>query len=189
MMLSQKGLLSMFMRLTLAVCILIILSEPMLGICRTEDKRLALTIPACPWMLTLAGDDLIMQQQQIKPDGRSGYFLISDKKNNVIISLFIEPAINCKDSKGCRDMVWKLGNPSWETPQNVNLSEIGDVSFFEFLMPSFRGQSLQQQNMYAEFGVDGFWVDLHISKILYKPQEHQIFERIVTSIKFEAKKK
>ena len=85
-------------------------------------------------------------------------------------------------------MVWKAGNPSWENPQNVVLSEIGDVSFFEFFMPSERGVPFQRQNMYAEFVVDSFWVDLHISKVLYKPKEHELFERVVKSIKFEPKK-
>jgi hypothetical protein len=86
-------------------------------------------------------------------------------------------------------MVWKAGNPAWENPKNVVSSELGDVSYFEFLMPSMRGVPFQQQNMYAEFVVDGFWVDLHISKVLYKPQDHELFEQLVKAIKFESKEK
>ena len=81
----------------------------------------------------------------------------------------------------------EAGNPSWENPQNVVQAEIGDIHYFEFMVPSFMGQPVQQQNMYAEFVVDGFWVDLHISKVLYKSTEHELFERIVKSIKFEPK--
>ncbi|HZT34317.1 MAG TPA: hypothetical protein VFA15_00240 [Nitrososphaera sp.] len=94
---------------------------------------------------------------------------------------------DCKDSKACRDMVWKLGNPSWENPQKVIQSEIGDVSYFEFFMPSFQGQPVKQQNMYAEFVKDGFWVDMHISKVLYKPEEHKLFEGVIKSVEFEPK--
>lgn len=153
-----------------------------------DNKRIGMTVPAAPWTLTLPGDNLAIEQQEIKPDGRYGYFLIADGKNHLTISLFIEPAVKCKTSKECRDMVWKAGNPSWENPQNVILSEIGDVSFFEFFMASYQSMPVQQQNMYAEFVVDGFWVDLHISKTLYKPKEHELFERLVKSIKFEPKK-
>lgn len=103
--------------------------------------------------------------------------------------MYIEPAVNCSDSRSCRDMIWKAGNPAWVNPQNVVQSEIGDVSFFEFLIPTFQGMPIQQQNMYAEFVVDGFWVDLHISKTLYKPEEHNLFEQIIKSIKFEPKNK
>ena len=159
------------------------------AVCRHfDEKRISFTVPAAPWSMTLPADDFVLKQKKIQPDGRSGYFYIVDEQQHLNVSFFIEPVGACKDSKTCRDLVWKSGNPSWETPQNVVLSEIGDVSFFEFLMPSFRGQPIQQQNMYAQFVVDGFWVDLHISKVLYKPQEHELFERIVKSIKFEPKK-
>jgi hypothetical protein len=46
---------------------------------------------------------------------------------------------------------------------------------------------VKQQNMYAEFVVDGYWVDLHISKVLYEPKDHVLFEELVKSIKFEPK--
>src|SRR4029078_2578736 len=101
--------------------------------------------------------------------------------------MFIEPAVKCKSSKECRDMVWKAGNPSWENPQQVVLSEIGGVSVFEFFMPFRQTEPVQQQNMYPQFVVDGFWVDLHISKTLYKPNEHELFERLGQTTKFQAK--
>jgi hypothetical protein len=171
-----------------ALCIVLLLFHIPVVTKTLDNKRIGITVPAAPWTITLPGDKLIVEEKQIKPDGRQGYFLISDNKNKVEISLFIEPAAECKNSKECRDMVWKLGNPSWENPQNVVLSEIEGISFFEFLIPSFRGKPVQQQNMYAEFVVDGYWVDLHISKVLYKLQDHEIFERLIKSVKFEPKK-
>lgn len=152
-----------------------------------DEERIGFTVPAAPWTLTLPKGGLVAEGQQIKPDGQSGYFLINDEKNKIRISFFIEPVKDCKDSKACRDMVWRLGNPLWEKPKKVVQSEIGDVSYFEFFMPSFQGMPVKQQNMYAEFVKDGFWVDLHISKVLYKPEEHELFERIIKSIEFEPK--
>jgi hypothetical protein len=34
---------------------------------------------------------------------------------------------------------------------------------------------------------DGFWVDLHLSKVQYSERDHALFEAIVKSIRFEAK--
>lgn len=150
-----------------------------------EEERIGFSVPAAPWALTLPKDGLVVENQQIKPDGRYGYFSLIDEKDKMNISFFVEPVKDCKDSKSCRDMVWKLGNPSWEKPQKVVQSEIEGVSYFEFFMPSFRGMPVKQQNMYAEFVKDGFWVDMHISKVLYKPEEHELFERIIKSVKFE----
>ena len=169
-------------------CCLIILCQASGSAVPLDEKRIGFTVPASPWTLTLPADNFVIKQEQIKPDGRYGYFYVVDETKHLNVSMFIEPVKDCKDSKSCRDMVWKAGNPGWENPQNVVLSEIGEVSFFEFMMPSLKGVPFQQQNMYAEFVVDGFWVDLHISKVLYKPQEHEVFERIVKSVKFEPKK-
>jgi hypothetical protein len=167
---------------------LLVLSQASAIAASLDDKRVGLTVPAAPWMLTLKSGELALERQQLKPDGRSGYFLLNDKKNYMYVSLFIEPAEECKDSRSCRDMVWKAGNPAWENPQKVVSSNLGDVYYFEFFMPSFRGQPIEQQHMYAQFVVDGYWVDMHISKVLYKPEDRKLFERIIKSVKFEPKK-
>ena len=184
---NQEKAAYMSIRTLTAVFILSALCQSSVNSNTFDEERIGFTVPAAPWTLTLPKDQLVVVQQQIKPDGRSGYFYMNDEKNKLNISFFIEPVKDCKDSKACRDMVWKAGNPMWENPQNVVLSEIGDVSYFEFFMPSLQGVPSEQQNMYAEFVKDGFWVDLHISKVHYKPEEHELFERIIKSVKFEPK--
>ncbi len=154
-----------------------------------QEKRLEFSAPGTPWVLTLPADDFQLAERKLRDDGRGAYFYIVDEKQNINLSMYIEPVKDCKDSKSCRDMIWKIGNPNWTNPQNVVQSEIGDISFVEFMVPVFQGELIKQQNMYAEFVVDGFWVDMHISKIFYKPEEHVLFERIVRSVKFEPRKK
>lgn len=178
----------MLIRLIFAFCILLISCLPLVQAQTSNEKRINFTVPAAPWNLTLPKDNLVVEEPQFKPDGRSGYFVMNDTKNKMTISFYIEPAVNCKDSKSCRDMVWKLGNPVWENLQNVVQSEIEGFSYFEFLLPSFQGVPVKQQNMYVQIVKDGFWVDLHISKVLYKSQEHELFKQVIKSIKFEPKK-
>lgn len=154
-----------------------------------QEKRLSFTYPQVPWMLTLPADNFQIARKQMKQDGNRAYFHLVDDKQDLNISMFIEPATKCKDSKSCSEMVWKAGNPTWVNLQNVVHSQIGEVSIFEFLIPSYQGMPIRQQNMYAQFVVDGFWVDLHISKVLYDPEERKLFERIIKSVKFEPKQK
>ena len=153
-----------------------------------DEKRIGFTVPAAPWTMTMPADAFVFAQKQIKPDGRYGYFYVVDEKQHLNVSMYIEPVKDCQDSKSCRDMIWKAGNPAWVNPQNVVLADIGNASIVEFMIPTFQNQPIKQQNMYAEFVVDNFWVDLHISKVLYKSEEHELFERIIKSIKFEPKK-
>ena len=169
-------------------CVLLLAVPTADAVRLTAEKRVSFTVPAAPWSLTLPAANFQLAQQKIKPDGSAAYFYLMDEQSHLNVSFFIEPVSKCKDSKACRDMVRDAGNPMWENPKNLVTSQIGEISYFEFLMPSSGGVPFQQQNMYAEFVVDGFWVDLHISKVLYKPEDHKLFEELVKSIEFEPKK-
>jgi hypothetical protein len=154
-----------------------------------QEKRLEFTTPGSPWTLTLPADNFQVAEKKMRDDGQGAYFYLVDEKQNVNLSMFIEPVKDCTSSKSCRDMIWKLGNSEWTNPKNVVQAEIGDVSVLELMVPKYQGMNIQQQNVYAEFVVDDFWVDMHLSKALYKPEEHQLFERIIKSVRFEAKAK
>jgi len=160
----------MLVKKSLALCIL--LASCQIPVTKPSvEERVGFTVPAAPWTLTLPQGDFVVERQQVKPDGRSGAFMINDNKNKIMtIDFFIEPISECKDSKSCLDMVLKgeLANSLRENAQNVVQSEIGDVSYVEFFIPSFRGVPAQTQHMYAAFVKDGFWVNLHILKALYK---------------------
>ena len=186
--LSDKVCREMKIKMLFTFCLIMGLSQSDLMARFHSEERLSFVVPAAPWVLTLAKGNLAIDQQQIKPDGSAGYFSLNDKKNGFTVSFFIEPVTHCKDSRSCRDMVWKLGNPAWEKPQNVVKSEIDGISYFEFFMPSFRGDPVKQQHMYVEFVIDGFWVDLHVSKVLYTSRDHEAFDQLVKSVKFEPKK-
>ena len=42
-------------------------------------------------------------------------------------------------------------------------------------------------DMYAEFVSQDYWVDVHISKVLYKKEDHALFEKVINSIAFVPK--
>jgi hypothetical protein len=154
-----------------------------------KDKGFVMTTPKAPWFMTIAGEGFKITQEKLSPDGTRAYFLMQDEKTHLTASIFIEPADKCKTSKECRDMVLNAGNPGWIDPTDKVSAEIGNVSYFEFLIPPLQGQPVRVQNMYAEFVENGYWVDLHISKVLYKKEDHVLFEDLVRSVKFDAKPK
>ena len=171
----------------LSLGFVLMLCSTVANVAAADEKRIELIVPGAPWALTLPAGDFVVQQQQLKPDGQAGYFYLIDEKRLLGVSMFIEPVKDCRDSKSCRDMIWKAGNPSWVNLQNIVQSEIEGVSFVEFLIPEFQGKAIRQQNIYAEFVRDGYWVDLHISKALYQPDDHKLFEQVIKSVNFEPK--
>lgn len=147
--------------------------------------QIRLTAPEAPWTLVIDGNNLDIKTVQVKPGG--AYFLMFPDKDGLNISLFVEPADKCKTSDECRDFVLNTGNPRWGKFQDLAKSKIGDFSYFEFFRPEVQGQLLKMQDMYAEYVGNGYWVDLHISKVLYKKEDKLLFEKLVNSIKFVSK--
>lgn len=154
---------------------------------RRYPDRLDFTVPAAPWVLTIPAGAFELLKSQQAPDGKQAYFMFTDNKTDVTASLYIEPVDKCTDSKSCRDLVRTSNLPRVTGPENVVSSEIGGVSVFEYLLPVAMGQPVRQQNLYAEFVQDGFWVDLHLSKVMYAAADHQLFEALVRAVVFEKK--
>ena len=80
-------------------CCALILCQVSVFAASLDEKRIEFSVPAAPWTLILPAEDFVVEQQQIKPDGRAGYFLMNDRKRMMTVSFFIEPVKNCKDSK------------------------------------------------------------------------------------------
>lgn len=151
------------------------------------EDQVAFTTVDSPWLVMFPNKNLEIQDQQLKPDKKSGHFLLTNEKDGFTVSLFIEPVVKCKTSAECRDFVYRTGNSEWGKIQDVVQSKIGDVSYFEFYRPTVQNQPLQMLDMYAEFVQDGYWIDLHISKVQYKKADHLLFENFVKSIRFVSK--
>ena len=150
------------------------------------DGKISFTTTKAPFEFVLKLQGYVVQKQQLAPDGSRGYFHLQNDLVNV--SFWIEPVDKCKTSKDCRDMILKMGNPAWGEYQNLLLSEIGDVSYFEFFRPTVMNRRVDMLDMYAQFVRDGIWIDLHVSKLLYKRSDHLTFEDLVKSAEFVSKK-
>ena len=176
----------------LVFLIAIVLLAPALALAQAKELqkgKLSFTTPKAPWDLVITAKGFGIGREQLKPDDASGYFLLSNGGTLFNASLWIEPVDKCKTSKECRDMVLKAGNPAWGKYQDLVLAEIGDVSYFEFYRPTVQDQPMRMFDMYAEFVKDGYWVDLHISKVLYDKSDHILFEDLVKSVEFIQKKR
>ena len=154
---------------------------------QTIPNQVRFTTPEAPWTLLIDGQAVDIKSAQVKPDNKSGYFLVYPNKDGLNISLFIEPVDKCTTSDECRDFILNTGNPAWGKFQDLAKARIGEFSYFEFYRPEAMGQPLRMLDMYAQYVADGYWVDLHISKVDYKKTDHLLFESLIKSVKFVPK--
>lgn len=147
-----------------------------------------LTTTKAPWTMRILGHDLDITSVQAKPDEASAYFMMASKSTKLNVSVFIEPVDKCRSSDECRDHVLNVGNPAWGKFEQLAKGKIKDFSYFEFYRPEVKGQPLKILDMYAQYVSDGYWVDLHISKVLYTKADHALFEKLVDSVVFVPRK-
>ena len=148
-----------------------------------------LTTTKAPWTLRVLGNDLDLKNVQAKPDEQSAYFLMASESSKLNVSVFIEPVDKCKTSDACRDHVLGLGNPKWGKYQDLAKGAIKGFSYFEFYRPEVDGRPVKMLDMYAQYVGDGYWADVHISKVLFEKEDRKLFERLLNSIEFVPKTK
>lgn len=149
---------------------------------------LDLTTTKAPWTMRILGNDLDITNVQAKPDEASAYFMMASKSTKLNVSVFIEPVDKCKTGEECRDHILNLGNPAWGKFEQLTKGKIKDFSYFEFYRPEVKGQPLKMLDMHAQYVSGGYWVDLHISKVLYTKADHALFEKVVNSVEFVPRK-
>src|SRR5262249_53386666 len=62
-----------------------------------QDKRLEFTLEQAPWKMTLPAGDFKLAQKKMKPDGSGAYYYLTDETTGLNLSMYIEPAVECKD--------------------------------------------------------------------------------------------
>lgn len=152
----------------------------------SQPGALRLAVPDAPWILEVAHPTLRLKISETKARGASGYFMASND-TGFVASFFIEPAVKCASSAECRELIQNAGFEHIGRVESIARSEVGEVPVVECFLPKLQGNRVKQQHWFAQFVVDGYWVDAHVSKALYRERDRAEFEAIVKSLRFEPK--
>jgi hypothetical protein len=117
-------------------------------------------------------------------DDARPYYFLTNRKTGLNVSFNFEPVRKCKTSEECRDyLVARLRTVSFKKDWSV--SKIGEVPVSEHLDGPIDGLNLRQHHLNAHYIVDGVWIDMHLSKVDYRPADHELFASFVRSIRID----
>jgi hypothetical protein len=184
---KQSGILAGMNHVRAAGFLTLLLLTTVLVRAQITQDEIQVYTPTAPWIVVFQGKNLSLKDVKIKSAEGSGYFLMVDNDSQINFSLYIEPVDKCKSSDECRDYILGLGNPRWGKYQDLAKGKVGEFSYFEFYRPEVDGQPVKMLDMYGQYVDKGYWIDLHISKVLYKKEEHAMFENLIKGIKFVPK--
>ncbi|MDI6733750.1 MAG: tetratricopeptide repeat protein [Planctomycetota bacterium] len=158
----------------------------------TEETKntINLSLSAKNWALQIDMDGFEITQNQIDPEhlGRKIMGTLELKgEGEIVMSVFLEKAQKTGDSKVCRDFYWNRLKKSPFTPEEdeIKMYEKGNMALMEYIIEEAGGISLHQKHLNAYISQDGIWIDIHLSKVLWKEEDKELFDKIINTVKIK----
>ena len=153
---------------------------------RSEEGKYSLALPGKAWRFALALPGFDIGPAQMISGGSGVTFSGPNDKAGMMVSVFLEKARPGWNAVAYRDDYWK--NTQTKMPmkrQDVRLREQGESAILEFLVPKAGKMEFNHRSLNAMWVHDGVWIDLHLSKTPFKPEDQALFEQILATAHFE----
>jgi len=146
--------------------------------------NLYLATPGSSWSLEIDTPGFNLEESNFSQDGTAARLKAVNTNNGVILSVFLEKAQTAGDAKQCREFYWRDAQKSPFKKDDLKMSETNSVALVEYTVKEYSGMMVNQKNMNAYLSQNGYWVDVHISKVEFKPEDEAMLQSIINSIRF-----
>ena len=150
-----------------------------------DASTVSLSLPDIQWSLNVALPGFELKQKELAQNGEATRFLADNPDSGVIISAFLEKAPHSGDSKECRSYYWERAKDSPLKKVGIRKYELSDFAVVEFFVPEYQGMEVNQKNINAYLAVDGYWIDIHISKTNYQDSDETYFRSILDNVSID----
>jgi tetratricopeptide (TPR) repeat protein len=148
------------------------------------DPKIQVGFPDKPWVLQFDVTGFRVNTNAVQPDGRA-YLKAADQSAHLILSVFLEKVSGQATEAGCKknQKIRLAQNPGYKR-EKVETREVAGMVIVEFTIPEFSGAPVQQRSLFACLAKDDVYIDIHLSKVLFKPQEEELFTSVLSSAHF-----
>jgi tetratricopeptide (TPR) repeat protein len=144
-------------------------------------------LPSMPWALELEGNGFTEKTNEIQRDGRR-YFLAENQKTNMVVSVFLEASkgvVNPDECKHSLEEKVKRNTSLSDVPlRGVTFRQSGDLQILEFTLAKVEKLPIEQRNVFVCIPRADAYVDIHISKALFKTADQPEFDALLQSLRF-----
>ena len=147
-------------------------------------------LPAKPWALALQAPGFAVKANEIQRDGRR-YFLAENGATRMIASVFLEsmksPALPGECKRSLQGKEKQNASLALNGLKGVTYRESDGMDILEFSLPEVNGVPANQKNVFACLIKDNVFVDIHVSKILFKAADQPALDQLMQSFHFVEK--
>ena len=162
-------------RLILLICVL-------LTAFTTLSSQNTFQMPSEDWTLEIDLDGFKIEREAYSTDSTMFRLSATNSKTNINVSIFIEKADAKGDKEDCRYHYWNKAKNSPLAKENVTTYETELLAIVEHDTKEFNGQVVNFHSLNAYLTKDGYWMDIHLSKVEFSKNDKKVFETLVESI-------
>ena len=159
----------------------ILIFSPLAGSSK-DLSTVVISLPGKTWSVTADLKGFTVEKNGFQEDGR--YYLMSRADSGFAFSIYLEKVAGTADSAGCRDSLSQKADRVKAMAEDVQQSESGAMELLQYMIVEFNGAKVHQKNVYGCIARDDVYVDMHASKVLYKPEDQQRLLALLQSVRF-----
>lgn len=150
-----------------------------------DGEKFYLTGPDFPYYIAFPITGFELQEDiNIFNQGKSVGAMWIDEGRSLILSIFIEPATECRDSESCRDFIAAAQEQPGRELTDMETSNFNDYAVLEYTIPEVSGVQVNNRHFHAELVQDDHWIDIHLSKVDYQEGYEEIFLDFIESVEY-----
>lgn len=154
-----------------------------------EQNAYILAIPGKSWSIEIKlPSGFTVEGPEISSDGEQAKLAGINQSTGLQLSLFLEKAATEGDAKVAREYYWKRMQTSPLKMEEVQLSEKDGAAILEYTVKVVNKRKIDLKNMHLYLSHDGYWVDVHLSKILFRSTDRKYFDQILNSVNIGSSK-
>jgi tetratricopeptide (TPR) repeat protein len=151
---------------------------------QASNPNLSIGFPGEPWTLVFDAAGFKVNTNGLQPDGRA-YLEAENQSTQVTLSVFLEKVPGAATDDGCKEnQKARLAQKVSYEREKIETKEAAGMAIVEFTIPDFNGAPLQQRNVFACIPKGNVYIDIHLSKVLFKPQQQSLFDTVLGSVRF-----
>lgn len=145
--------------------------------------ELEISLPGKNWALKLDARGFEVEEEEISPDGSARSLFAQNGRTRMVMSVFLEKAPKKGDSKAARAYYWNQAKKSPPRETAAKMRQVGKMAIVEYFIKEYEGEKINQKHLSAFLAKGDIWIDIHLSKVKFKPRDKRLFEAILKTAK------
>ena len=155
------------------------------GIHAENDSTIHLTLPNLNWAFYINLPGFEVREKMGTPNGKTTRFLAENPTTGIIVSVYLERTDRKGTSADCRNYFRMKTQKDPFKKTNISQYEFKNMTIETYQIPEYQGIPVQQKNLNAYLVEDNCWIDVHVSKVEYKPEDEVLFNAVLEAISIE----